>query len=301
MKNRAFWFVLTACIGADAHAQGSAPQPAQHGASPTVSPDGRRIAFMSDRASSGDVYVANADGSDVRRITSDGGHHGRAYWSPDGQHLWIAISAHDTARVLSVPVNGGAAVELGRFEARGGARPIADESHFLLGVGGWTDMQLVTSRADGSGRVQLTSDHAAYWCPGVSARGDLVAATRSDAAGMQIWVVGRDGSGGHAVSQFTKAQGGPQCASFSADGRHIAVQAEVAFPQDTTRTVGHIWVVELATGHATRLGEHTAPYHDELPSWFPDGKRLAFQSDRTGRWEVWVMNADGTEAHQVTR
>jgi TolB protein len=301
MKYTTLWLALISGLGAEARAQGTPAQPAQHGASPTVSPDGRRIAFMSDRASTGDVYVANADGSDVRRITSDGGHHGRAYWSSDGQRLWITSSAHDTARVFSVPVNGGASVPLGTFEARGGARPLADESHFLLGVGGWTDMQLVTMRADGSGRVQLTSDHAAYWCPGVSVRGDLVAATRNDSAGMQIWMVKADGSGGHPVTRFTKAQGGPQCASFSADGRHIAVQAEVAFPQDTTHTVGYIWVIDLATGHTTRLGEHTAPYHDELPSWFPDGKRLAFQSDRTGRWEVWVMSADGTGAHQVTR
>jgi len=35
------------------------------------------------------------------------------------------------------------------------------------------------------------------------------------------------------------------------------------------------------------------------PSFFPDG-RIAFQSDRSGRMEVWVMNGDGTGAKQIT-
>ena len=33
----------------------------------------------------------------------------------------------------------------------------------------------------------------------------------------------------------------------------------------------------------------------------PMGKHIAFQSDRTGRWEVWIMNADGSGARQLTR
>ncbi len=258
---------------------------------------------MSDRSGTGELYLMNADGSDIRQLTRDGGHRGRAYWSADGQRLLFNVSAHDTARVFSVSVEGGAPTEVARFAARGGALPFADGSRFVYGVGSWTEMQLALSRADGSGRLALTTDHAAYWCPAFSPHGDQVAATRNDTTGMQIWIVNADGSGARALTRFTKAQGGPQCAAFSPDGRRVAVQSEVNDPQDTTRQIGHIWVVEVATGQATRLGEHAAPYHDELPTWFPDGKRLAFQSDRTGRWEVWVMNADGTGggALQLTR
>ena len=57
---------------------------------------------------------------------------------------------------------------------------------------------------------------------------------------------------------------------------------------------------DLASGATRKLASHTEAYLDETPSWFPDGKRLAFQSNRTGRMEVWVMNADGSAARQLS-
>jgi Tol biopolymer transport system component len=35
-------------------------------------------------------------------------------------------------------------------------------------------------------------------------------------------------------------------------------------------------------------------HYDENPVWSPDGTRIAFESDRDGGWEIFVMNADGT-------
>jgi TolB protein len=301
MTRAAFALTVIVLAGARGGAQGTPPQPAQHAANPTVSPDGRRIAFVSDRDGTGDLYVMNADGSNIRRLTSDGGHQGRAYWSADGRQLSFSQSVKDTARLMSLSSDGGAATELARFAARGGALLFGDWSRALYGVGSWTEMQLVTSRVDGSDRAQITGDRAAYWCPSVSSATRQVAVGRRDSAGMQIWMMNVDGSGAHALTHFTKAQGGPQCPAFSADGRRIAVQSEVPDPQDSKKQIGHVWVVDVSTGQPTWLAEHTAPYVDELPVWFPDGKRIAFQSDRTGRWEVWAMNADGSDVRQLTR
>ena len=70
--------------------------------------------------------------------------------------------------------------------------------------------------------------------------------------------------------------------------------------QSQAKNSAHIWVVDVATGRAHILAAHDQPYADETPSWFPDGKRIAFQSNRTGRMEIWVMNVDGSKQRQVT-
>jgi len=62
------------------------------------SPDGRRIAWVRNRPGRGDysqsdLYVANADGSGARQITSDVGRPISPSWSPDGK--WIAFYALD--------------------------------------------------------------------------------------------------------------------------------------------------------------------------------------------------------------
>ena len=38
-----------------------------------------------------------------------------------------------------------------------------------------------------------------------------------------------------------------------------------------------------------------------LDSWSPDGKKIAFASNRTGKYEIYVMNANGSGVRQVTR
>jgi Tol biopolymer transport system component len=41
-------------------------------------------------------------------------------------------------------------------------------------------------------------------------------------------------------------------------------------------------------------GETPHSYNNTAPTWSPDGSQIAFLTDRTGNWEIWVMNADGS-------
>ena len=77
--------------------------------------------------------------------------------------------------------------------------------------------------------------------------------------------------------------------------------SRVCRDQSASGGAAHVWLVDANTGAARKLAPHDRAYLDETPAFFPDGKRIAFQSDRTGRMEIWVMNVDGTGAKQVTK
>ena len=41
-------------------------------------------------------------------------------------------------------------------------------------------------------------------------------------------------------------------------------------------------------------------FFDRYPRWSPDGKKIAFTSDRSGRYEIWTIDADGTNLRQIS-
>src|SRR6476469_7265568 len=59
-----------------------------------------------------------------------------------------------------------------------------------------------------------------------------------------------------------------------------------------------IYVVDQAGGNLTDLTPYS-PGSDRSPAWAPDGAQLAFISDRTGPTRVWLVNSDGSKAHQL--
>jgi Tol biopolymer transport system component len=65
------------------------------------SPDGKRIAFDSDRDGERSVYLANADGTDVQRVTS-GGYAAVPTWSPDGERIAFIRAEPDRPRVWNL-------------------------------------------------------------------------------------------------------------------------------------------------------------------------------------------------------
>jgi imidazolonepropionase-like amidohydrolase/Tol biopolymer transport system component len=63
--------------------------------------------------------------------------------------------------------------------------------------------------------------------------------------------------------------------------------------------LGDLYVIPAEGGEATALTHGMA--WDEQPRWSPDGKRIAFTSDRAGGDNIWVMDRDGAHPRQVTR
>ena len=59
-----------------------------------------------------------------------------------------------------------------------------------------------------------------------------------------------------------------------------------------------IWVINANGTGPVNLTNN--PAYDAIPSWSPDGKRIAFVSNRHGNDEIYVMNADGSNVQRLT-
>jgi hypothetical protein len=52
---------------------------------------------------------------------------------------------------------------------------------------------------------------------------------------------------------------------------------------------------EFVEGKERFVAPENPHWNNAAPVWSPDGSQTAFVTDRTGRWEIWIMNADGSD------
>ena len=74
--------------------------------SAAVSPDGSKVAMILSKSGSPNVWVCNADGSDLKRLTT-GLEDSSPCWSPDGTWICFATKLHERRRLAKVPAGGG--------------------------------------------------------------------------------------------------------------------------------------------------------------------------------------------------
>jgi Tol biopolymer transport system component len=82
---------------------------------PTYSPDGDRVAFISDRDGTWEEWVANADGTEQRRLT-DLGHAVRPRWHPDGDRLTFSSVSGGVSALYVIEAGGGIPTKLRKDE-----------------------------------------------------------------------------------------------------------------------------------------------------------------------------------------
>jgi tricorn protease len=113
-----------------------------HDVAPIFSPDGRWIAFSSNRHGQYDVFVSPAYGGKARRLTFDSAHDTVTGWSPDGKGV-IFVSSRSTAfpaapQPYVIPVEGGQEKKLPFLEAKDLAfSPSGNAVAFVRGPGIW--------------------------------------------------------------------------------------------------------------------------------------------------------------------
>jgi dipeptidyl aminopeptidase/acylaminoacyl peptidase len=141
--------------------------------------------------------------------------------------------------------------------------------------------------SDGSGAAPVSQNEG--FQPSFSPDGKRIAfiAARPGDANFELYVMNADGTGETRLTNLPGTVGSP---SFSPDGKQIAFEVD-----------GKINVVNVdGTGLTTLAGSGFA---DFTPDFSPDGKRIAFTVTYGAAEgaDIWAMNADGSNAVQLTR
>jgi len=130
----------------------------QRDSEPALSPDGKRIAFVSDRSGSTEVWVCNSDGLNPIQVTAFGGPHlGSPRWSPDGQRITFDSLRQGHRDVYVIGAEGGSLRRL-TTETSSDVRPSwsQDGRRIYFGSNRSGDWQVWKAPSEGGQAVQVT-------------------------------------------------------------------------------------------------------------------------------------------------
>jgi Tol biopolymer transport system component len=258
------------------------------------SPNGKTILYANGQ----ELYIAESDGRQSRKLVSLPGSARYSRWSPDGKKIRFTLSDPKTSSnsLWEVDADGSRLHPLlsgwntppdeccgkwtldGRYylfsSTRGGTSNIwaMGETSGLFRKGSFAPVQLTTGTMDLSFPLPGL-DSKKLFVVGTQRRGELV---RYDAKSGQ-WVPYLAG-----ISA--------QCVSFSKDGKHVVY---VSYPE------GNLWVSDSDGNGRVQLT--FPPLQALVPYWSPDGKQIAFMGLASDRhWHIFLISSEGGSPEQLT-
>jgi Tol biopolymer transport system component/DNA-binding winged helix-turn-helix (wHTH) protein len=284
--------------------------------SPAWSPDGRWIAFLREIGRDLSVLITPAAGGPERELArvnywQPGSDEfackcvpfpgSMLAWSPDGR--WLFTSGRNTpASPLSII---GIALETSEQHVVTTPPPIAaDGSPAISGDGRWLAF-LRTTGLDLSDIWVMPLKEASPVNPPrrITFDGSRISTPVWIGGGELLFSSNRLGEKGLWRIAIAGSRGPVRVPLMTDDAGDLAfspLARRLVFSHSTARA--NIWRVPIrnAAGSAPERLMATSR-GDYYPQYSPDGKRLAFQSDRSGTFQIWIADADGSNALQLTQ
>ena len=270
----------------------------------TFAPDGKRLAFIRHNPTEGGdtLVIADSDGQNpqnfllTKELNCD--QFVGVDWTPDGESILVGMVKHKSElnqKLLLTRV------------------ALSDKQTMVVGEKGWLGVRGFEWLRDGSGIVlvgkanagensqvwhvsfpagevrQITNDTTEYGSVSVSKDGDLMVVTRIDVISSLWSRVPQTGEMRQLIAE-NKNLLGYWGISQMPDGK-------ILFVKQTGKEV-NIFSVEENGSNEKQLTAGSA--YNQNPFATPDGKYIVFNSNRSGLFSVWRINADGSNPLQLT-
>jgi Tol biopolymer transport system component len=264
-------FLLVTLVSSHMSAQTSATRLAPVVDSyPALSPDGRLIAFQSNRSGAQQLYVSKPDGTDLRLIRQLDFAAGSPSWSPDGTRVAFAGEPGGDSEIFVIDISG---QNLRRLTAVAG-----DDSHPHWSPDG-TRIMFNSSRA--------TPDPAVAW----------------NKQHHEIFSMKVDGTD---LRQHTKCRTVCTYGSYAPDMTRIVYRKVIDTPGFQWDFASGTRNSEVFVANADGSGEvnlSNSASFDGWPMWSPDGQWIVFASNREGPanvGQVFAVTHDGKSLVRLT-
>lgn len=214
-----------------------------------------------------DIYTANLDGSDAKRLTTTPGYDAEATIARDGKKIVFTSTRNGDLDIYTMDADGS------------NVKRLTNEVGYDGGPFWLADGKKIVYRAQHPKTPEELADYKALLAKGLIRPGNL-----------ELWVMNSDGSNKHQVTHNGAANFAP---FFHPDGKRIIFASNMADPKNG-RDFDLYTINEDGTG-LERVTYH--PDFDGFPMFTSDGKRLVWASNRNGKapHETNVFIADWVE------
>jgi Tol biopolymer transport system component/DNA-binding winged helix-turn-helix (wHTH) protein len=276
----------------------------------TLSPDGKRLAFIRYSPSDRSIIVANVDGTGERKLSSTAQGAPFRIGLTVSPHIWIPPAWSPDGRTIACPVMvtapDGESQNIWGFPTEGGeSRPLASEPWRAVGRMEWMmdgsgllttaaergadTMQQIWYVAYPSGKARkVTNDLGDYKDLSLTADGKTLVTIQSERKA-NIWMAPAADTSRPAQLTFTNYDGLGGL-SFSPDNK-LVYTLQAGGEQN-------LWLADLNGAPPKQLTAHAGI--NRQPAVSPDGRYIVFVSNRTGQQHLWGIEMDGARPQELT-
>jgi len=254
--------------------------------------DGERLTGTIEKRTVREIYISDYDGENQQRVTVGRTLNAFPSWSPDGRSIAYVSWRRGQPNIFVSHIYDGTLDEITKGPGEN-YLPAWSPDGTRIAFSSTRDghAQIYVANKDGSNVRRLTNGPSLDTTPTWSPKGNEIAFT-SDRSGLpQIYLMSADGLGG--VQRLTAE-------SYVDRPTWSTTTNEIAFEARTGGGSGFdIKVIDVNSRTVKQLtfGEGK----NESPVFSPNGRHVAFASDRSGKFQIYTMTRDGRDVRQLTR